>query len=173
VFLTEPQGGWPDIADLPLNLNINSSANTWYACVEFPALQAELEELYRVGRLLVGQYGQPLYEHYGALCFPGATAETWAYRSLAGMRPSTHSTTATVLRSVDSLAAENPSYCRVDAAIRAQLLVIRVATERFGMGPHRNNLPPPWGTMVLEPCWTRLPEPAARADWPALMQQDF
>jgi hypothetical protein len=173
-FLTEHQGGWPDISDLPWHLDMRSSAEAWSACVaNTPQLQSELRDLYEVGRRLIDQHGQPLYEHYGALCIPGATAETWTYRSLAGMRPQTHTTREDVDRSVDSLAAQNPRYCRVDAAIRAQLLVIRVATERFGMGPHRNNLPPPWGNMVLEPCWTRLHEPAARADWPTLMQQDF
>ena len=144
-FLAQHWGGWPDITELPSTL-IDSAA--WHPHVSASNLSV-LADLYVVGLRLVQQHGQALYEHYGRTCWPGNNTEVWAYGPISGMR--VHAS----MQDPAAVSAAYPNIVPIGAWARAQLLVISIATRRYGCGPRQNGLPPPLGTAALTRSWAR------------------
>ena len=167
-FITRHVGGWPAVGDLPSALLM---MDQWHDYVPAP-INAELRDLYEVGMRLVQQYGQAFYESYGQRAFPNHEAEVWYYGNISGMQVYSQP-----VRTYEEVVARQPDMLPVGAWTRAQFLVISIATRRFGQGPARNNLPPPYGTMTLHPCWTSPiaddPPLEAHADYDSLRQQEW
>ena len=173
-FIAAAQGGWPDVGDLPERLRVPTQTRAqaqWRECVS-PNVEAELQDLYAAGRKVLLESGQAFYEHHGFTCWPTNDNEVWTYSSITGMTVLSHEGNNGL--DLATVSAQHERSCEIGATLRAQLLVIKVVTDNYGLGPRRFDRPPPTGSLVTRQCYTRADNPIrARADWPALLLQDF